>query len=84
MVWFGKHPVSYAHPYVELTQSQQKLSYFLRRLGTLNCHNWYVCRNIPDNGMIEDQLLEDYFNEVDKISVTCDGESEYEVGLDEK
>ena len=34
--------------------------------------------------MIEDQLLEDYFNEVDKISVTCDGESEYEVGLDEK
>ena len=36
------------------------------------------------NDMIEDQLLEDYFNEVDKISVTCDGESKYEVGLDEK
>ena len=36
------------------------------------------------NDMIEDQLLEDHFNEVDEISVTCDGESEYEVGLDEK
>ena len=34
--------------------------------------------------MIEDQLLEDYFNELDEISAARDGESEYEVGLDEK
>ena len=36
------------------------------------------------NDMIEDQLLENHFNEQDEISVTCDGESEYEVKLDEK